>query len=116
LAGRRAWGPWLGPPLILGGLVLGGAIAAAQQVSAKVFSDPNFLGTSPGGLDATPIVGVLRLIITDIWQTYLVISLVTVALGIAVWIMATRLRPRPAPVGAPPAVSAPPSAPAAPTT
>lgn len=114
LAGRRAWGPWIGLPSIMAGTAVAGMFTTLQRIAIQVYGDPSLFGPSAGGFDASPMLAVIQNVVTDIWQTYLVISLVTVALGIAVWIMATRLRPRPAPVGAPPAVPAPPTAPPAP--
>lgn len=116
LAGRRAWGPWLGVPLILGGLVLGGAMSIVQAVSAKALSDASLLGSSQGGFDPAPIINLLRGMVAGVWQVYLIISLVTVAVGTAVWMVAARLQPRPAPPGPSMAPPTAPTAPAPPPT
>lgn len=104
VAGRKAWGPWLGMPFVLGGLTIGAGVVVAKGVVLSILADPARIALPDiSGLDAKAIGAMARTAVNAFGQRFLLISAAVAAVGVAVWILgavtarATAARPESGP-------------------
>lgn len=101
VAGRRAWGPWLGVPFILSGLAAGTLVVAARRTIVLQLADPRRFPIPPvRGLDPKVIAELAESVANNILQTLFMIGVAFAGLGVILWVlwaMTTKAPKKPVP-------------------
>lgn len=91
VAGRRAWGAWLGWPLLVSGAVVAAGATGGRSVVAGMLANPHVLGGTGDPALHAMLTGLGFGLVHGVWLTLLLAGVAAVVAGVLVLVVGRRL-------------------------